>query len=145
MCRSPHAPGSRSFRSAPIAVSCRRANISRYCLTCAGPVYQSAKAPPCQRNRATRSRGRRGAGAEAARDGWWHIEKPRRREQSVRSRARPVIPFGILLLLAHESLFSPLRYLSIPPNGEICISSVIANEWGRHQPSADGPQRSSSF
>ena len=52
----------------------------------------------CQRNRATRSRGRRGAGSEAARDGWWHIEKPRRREQSVRSRARPVIPACVIPL-----------------------------------------------
>ena len=29
--------------------------------------------------------------------------------------------------LAHEYLFPPLRYLSIPPNGEICIFLVIAN------------------
>ena len=76
----------------------RRVNISRYCLTCAGQVYQSAKAPSCQRNRATRSRGWRGAGSEAARDRWWHIEKPRRREQSVRSRARPVIPACVIPL-----------------------------------------------
>ena len=37
-----------------------------------------------------------------------------------------------LTLLAHESFLSPLRYLSIPPNGEICISSVIANCGGSH-------------
>ena len=41
------------------------------------------------------------------------------------------ILFGILLL-AHESLFSPLRYLSIPPNGEICISTVVAKIFEGH-------------
>ena len=41
MCRSPHASGSGSSRSAPIAV--RRDNINRYCVTCTRPAFQSAK------------------------------------------------------------------------------------------------------
>jgi len=98
MCRSPdfvNASGSRSSRSAPIAVSARQYQSLLLDLDRAGiPISKGSR----QLNRASRSRGRRGAGSEAARDRWWHGEKPRRREQSVRSRARPVIPACVIPL-----------------------------------------------
>jgi len=98
MCRAPIASGGRSFRSAPIAVLARQHQSLLLDLRRAGiPISKGSG----QCNRATRSRGRRGAGSEAARDRWWHIEKPRRREQSVRShaRARLVIPVCVSPLL----------------------------------------------
>ena len=50
---------------------------------------------------AARSRGRRGAGSEVARDKWWFVEQPRRCKQSARSRAvyRLVIPVCVTPLL----------------------------------------------
>jgi hypothetical protein len=99
MCRSPNfvnASGSRSSRSAPIAgPSARQYQSLLRDLHRAGiPISKGSR----QVNRATGSRGRRGAGSEATRDRWWHIEEPRRREQSVRSRARPVIPACVIPL-----------------------------------------------
>ena len=76
----------------------RRDNINRFCLTCAGPAFQSARVPT---NCAARSRGRRSAGSEVARDKWWFVEQPRRCKQSARSRAvyRLVIPVCVTPLL----------------------------------------------
>ena len=96
MCRSPNASGSRSSRSAPIAVSARQYQSLLLDLRRAGiPISKSSG----QHNRATRSRGRRGAGSEADRVGrWWPIEKGRRHRQSVRSRARLVIPVPVCVI-----------------------------------------------
>ena len=95
MCRSPNASGSRSSRSAPIAVSARQYQSLLHDLRRAGiPISKSSG----QHNRATRSRGRRGAGSEADRDKRWSIEKGRRHKQSVRSRARLVIPVPVCVI-----------------------------------------------
>ena len=95
MCRSPNASGSRSSRSAPIAVSARQYQSLLLDLRRAGiPISKSSG----QHNRATRSRGRRGAGSEADRDERWSIEKGRRHKQSVRSRARLVIPVPVCVI-----------------------------------------------
>jgi hypothetical protein len=98
MCRSPHAPGSRSSRSAPIAVSARQyQSLLRDLRKCGIRISRSSS----QSNCAARSRGRRGAGSEVTRDKWYSVERARRCKQSARSRAvhRLVIPVCLTPLL----------------------------------------------
>ena len=101
MCRSPHAPGSRSSRSAPIAVSARQyQSLLRDLRKCGIRISRSSS----QSNCAARSRGplgRRGAGSEVTRDEWYSVERARRCKQSARSRAvrRLVIPVCLTPLL----------------------------------------------
>ena len=100
MCRSPIASGDRSFRSAPIAVLARQHQSLLRDLHRAG-IPISKGSGQCNHAKLTRPRGRRGAKSVAARDKWWHSEKPRRHEQSVRARARArlVIPVCVSPLL----------------------------------------------
>ena len=96
MCRSPHAPGSRSSRSAPIAVSAsgHYQSLLRDLRKCGIRISRSSSC-------AARSRGRRGAGSEVTRDEWYFVERARRCKQSARSRAvhRLVIPVYVTPLL----------------------------------------------
>jgi len=92
MCRSPNASGSRSSRSAPIAVSARQYQSLLYDLRKHGISIRRSSSQQC--NRAAKSRGKRGAGSEVTRDEWWYDERARRCKQSARSLAcaRLVIP-----------------------------------------------------
>jgi len=102
MCRSPdfvNASGSRSSRSAPIAVSARQYQSLLHDLRKHGISIRRSSSQQC--NRAAKSRGRRGAGSEVTRDEWWYDERGRRCKQSARSRARArlVIPVYVSPLL----------------------------------------------
>ena len=100
MCQSldfVNASGSRSSRSAPIAVSARQYQSLLHDLRKHGISIRRSSSQQC--NRAAKSRGKRGAGSEVARDEWWYDERGRRCKQSARSRARLVIPVYVSPLL----------------------------------------------